>query len=225
MKINDLNGDSLLDVINIKVSTEKSFVNPSNRLCIYYGKKDRDGEYFLPEVPDQIIEPEGTQLVLDIVDLNLDDRPDLIVPIVKVGLRNIISMMLRKQVEIEAETYLMQDGAYEEKPDFIIRMVMKFSYRGGPASPVYEVDDFNGDGYPDILSSLDQNKLILFSGNEREVIESDPAWRYHVPLPQNGELVSSIHLDNDSKCDVVIIYEEDIPAEDLKQTVKILMTN
>ncbi|MFQ5603757.1 MAG: FG-GAP repeat domain-containing protein [bacterium] len=228
-KILDLNHDGLLDVVSIRVSTKKSFVNPYNEVRIHLGKKDSTDSIdrvFFEKEPDQIIQPGGTQLVLDILDLNRDGRYDLIIPVVNVGLKNIISMLLTKSVEIQAEVYLMNKrGFYPEKPDMKNSLVVRFSYRGGATSPVYEIADFNGDGLLDILSSLDEKMLIFFWGSEK-ILDSKVSAKYLTHLPQNGEMVRAMHLNSDKKCDIVITYNEDNSRhKELESTLRILIAN
>ena len=230
MRVLDLNDDGILDVVGTRVSTQKSFINPKTEVLIYFGKIDSSNSstsiYFQKE-PNQIIRPGGTQMVLDILDLNHDKKIDLIIPVVKVGLTRIIKMLVTKTVELEAEFYLMgTDGLYPVKPNKKAKMVVRFSFKGGAASPVYEIGDFNGDGNLDILSSQEEKRLILYWGDKKNVINSSVGAKYNVPLPQDGELVKAMHLNKDNKSDVVITYEEDdAHHKKLKNVVKVLMTN
>jgi len=229
MKIRDLNQDGIIDAVYIRVSTKESVVNPKTQVEIHYGKRraakgESDDVYFDLE-PDQVIEPGGTQLVLDIVDLNHDQKIDLMIPVIKVGLMNIINMLLTRRVEIHTETYLMNSaGLYDEKPDIKTKLVVKFSYRGGATAPVYEVADFNGDGHLDILSSLEEKKLVLFWGNEKDVLDKMIGSKFNVFLPQNGDLVKAIELNGDNKSDVIINYGEDNAVHmNLRKTLRILL--
>ncbi len=227
MRIKDLNNDGQLDVVAVRISTEQSFVNPDSEIRIHYGQlKAGDGHdrFAFSKEPGQIIRPGGTQLVLDIVDLNGDQRYDILIPVVKVGLQNIIRMMLTRSIEINAEAYLMQtDNSFLTEPNQKVRLTVKFSYRGGAASPVYEVDDFNADGYLDILSSL-HNQLILFWGKAKEVFETNIGARYNVFLPQDGELVRAIDLNGDRKADV-IIDDPDIARKEAQGRLQVLISN
>jgi len=229
MKIRDLNQDGIIDAVYIRVSTKESVVNPTTEVEIYYGKRrsasDEIDDVYFSRDPDQIIEPGGTQLVLDIVDLNHDQKIDLIIPVVKVGLMNIINMLLTRRVEIHAETYLMNSvGLYEEKPNIKIKLVVKFTYRGGATAPVYEVADFNGDGHLDIMSSLEEKKLVFFWGSEKNVLDKTIGSKFNVFLPQNGDLVKAIELNGDNKSDVIINYGEDNAVHmNLRKTLRILL--
>jgi len=230
MRITDLNADSLLDAVSLWVSTKESFINPENEIRIHYGKSDSSNShrrlYFEPE-PDEVIKPDGTQLVLDILDLNHDGHIDFIIPTVNVGLRNIIRMLLSRNMQIQAETYLLgEDNVYPETPTLEIDMMIEFTYRGGATSPVYEIEDFNGDGQRDILSSLGDKTLVLFWGEENKIFRTSIGAKYQVFVPQDGELVRAMQLNNDDKCDVVIQYgHENLPHPDLKNTLRVLLAN
>lgn len=229
MRILDLDGDGLLDVVAVRISTEESFLNPNNEIRIHYGQLDSTNsrEHFkFSEIPNQIIKPGGTQLVLDILDLNGDKKFDLLTPVVKVGLRNIIRMMLTSSVEISAETYLMsREDVYPEKPDRKVRLVVNFGSRGGAASPVYEIADFNADGFPDILSSH-TDQLLFFWGKAGDVFESSIGARYNVYLPQDGERVMTTDLNGDGKADIIIDYAESNPRrKKLRNLLRILLRN
>jgi len=229
MRILDLNADGLLDIVAVRISTEKSFLNPTNEIRIHYGQLDstRSYDHFsFRETPDQIIKPGGTQLVLDILDLNGDNKFDLLTPVVKVGLRNIIRMMLTSSVEISAETYLMRStDAYPNHPDRKVKLVVNFDSRGGAASPVYEINDFNGDGHLDILSSL-KDQLILFHGKMEGIFDTSISARYNVFLPRDGERVMTTDLDNDGKTDVIIDYAESNPRrKKLRNLLRVLLAN
>ncbi|MFQ6115283.1 MAG: FG-GAP repeat domain-containing protein, partial [bacterium] len=230
MKIVDLNDDAIVDVVSTRVSTRESIMNPKTEILIYFGKKDTsksNNTIYFDQAPDQIVKPGGTQLVLDILDLNQDNKFELIVPVVKVGITRLIKILLTKSVEIEAEYYeIGEDGYYQEKPKRKIKMAVRFSFRGGPASPVYEIEDFNGDGLLDILSSLEEKRLVIFWGDKKNVINSHVGARFNFILPQDGELVKAMDLNGDHKSDVIITYgEEDVIRKRLSHGVKILLAN
>jgi hypothetical protein len=219
MKVNDINNDGVPDIVGIRMSTQQSVVSPESDIRIYLGKKtERDGHstFYLNPVPDQVIETDGNQLVLDVIDLNQDGRYDLVVPVVKVGLMNIIRMMLSKMIDVEIQTYFMKgDNTYPDKPDQTSKITMPFSFKGGRISPVYEIADFNGDGKLDILSSLEERQLVFVWGNEKGVMSSSINAKYNIRLPRDGELVQSAELNGDGKCDIIINYGTDgIPHAD-----------
>lgn len=230
MRIKDLNHDGTLDAVGIRVSTIESVVNPSTDVRIYFGRRDLSNSHdrvFFSNTPDQIIQPDGTQLVLDIVDLNHDQKFDLMIPVIKIGLQNIVKMLLTRSVEIRADIFMMnQQSHYPKKPDTAIKMVVKFSYRGGATSPVYEVADFDGDGYLDILSSISEKTLAIFPGQKKSGISDRIGPKFNVLLPQNGEMVRAMDLNSDKKSDIVITYNEDNALhQELTNVLRVLLAN
>lgn len=227
MRIIDLNHDGLVDIVATHVSTEQSFINPETDVRVYFGRRDTSANnhnIYFNENPDQILQPNGTQMVLDIIDFNHDQKYDFIMPMVEVGLKNIIKMLLTKRAEVQAEVFLSgTDGLYPKEPDAQARLVVPFTFKGGPISPVYEIADFNGDGYYDILSSLEETKLILFFGDEKDIIHSSIDEKYNVVLPQDGEHVMAQDLNADGKSDVIITYSEDeAEFKNLENIIKVL---
>lgn len=230
MRIIDLNGDTLLDAVALRVSTKESIVNPETEVQIYFGRTDttnHHGTARFPDEPDQTLEPDGTLAVLDIQDLNRDGKVDLMIPTVQVGLRSIIGMLLNRRVNIDARVFLLgEDDRYPDDPTIKRTLVIPFTFEGGPTSPVYEIDDFNGDGYYDLLSSLEETRLVVFWGKQKDLFDASISARFNVILPQDGELVMSHHLNRDRKCDLIVTYSENEAVEKgLEGVVRILLAN
>lgn len=229
-RVQDLNGDGILDVLVIRVSTKESIMSPSYEIRVHYGKmrpSTGGDRLHFSQTPDQVIKPGGIQLIFDILDLNHDGRQDLVTPIVKVGLRNIIRMLLTRSVQIEGEVYLMgENGLYPEKPDRVVKMVVNFTFRGGTTSPVYEISDFNGDGLVDVMTSIEEKRLIFFWGDDKNGFESSAGAKFNIRLPQDGELVNGEDLNSDGKTDLIITYNEDNSKyPNLVNKVRILLSN
>ncbi len=228
MRIVDMNNDGVPDAVSTRISTEESIMNPETQVRIFFGKRDstNDHGFYFRDEPDQIVTPGGTQIVLDVMDLNGDGRQDLVSAVVKVGLKNIISMLLSRSVDVQAETYLQrQDGLFPSKPDLKNRMVVRFTFRGGATSPVYDIADFNGDGFPDLLSSLEEKMLVIFWGSQKNIFGSSVGARINVKLPQDGEMVRAMHLNADGKADIVIHYNEMTRHKDLRRNLRIMLAN
>lgn len=149
-------------------------------------------------------------MVLDIIDLNSDQRDDLVIPSIKIGVAQIIKMLVTRSVSIEASYYLMrEDGRYPEKPDGSNTLTVKFAFKGGAASPVYEIDDFNNDGLFDVLSSSDEERLLIYWGEQGKFIQAGAGEKFSVQLPQDGTLVRAADLNGDHRADVIIGYDDD----------------
>jgi hypothetical protein len=230
MRIKDINNDSLIDIVSTRLSTKQSLINPKTEARIHYGRRNVSNGtatiYFAKE-PDQVIEPEGSMMVLDILDINFDNRDDLIIPFIKIGVSQIIKMLLTRSVSIEAAHYLMQEnGRFPEKPDGKNTLNVKFSFKGGAASPVYEINDFNGDGLFDVLSSSDEKRLLIYWGEKGKFTRESVGEKFSIPLPQDGTLVRAQDLNNDRRSDVILVYgEDDLGRKKLPRAVRVLLVN
>ncbi|MFQ5627782.1 MAG: FG-GAP repeat domain-containing protein [bacterium] len=228
MRIKDINNDSLLDIVSTRLSTKESLINPKTEVHIHYGKINAGngaaGVTFRRQ-PDQVVKPEGSMMVLNILDINSDKRDDLIIPFVKIGVSQIIKMLLTRSVSIEAAHYLMQaNSRFPEKPDGKNTMNVKFSFKGGAASPVYEIADFNGDGFFDVLGSSDEQRLLIYWGDKGKLAHSSVGEKFSVPLPQDGTLVRTRDLNADKHSDVIIAYnEDDFARKKLPRALRILL--
>ena len=225
MRVIDLNNDKLLDIVTNNISTKESVINPKTAVHIYFGKKDVSSRFYFNEQPDYTIHPEGTQMVIDIIDWNNDNKLDFVLPVVKIGLTRILKMLLTRSVEIENGFYLMNDdGIYSEKPDARAKMVARFSFKGGAASPVYELADFNGDGVYDILTSAEETKLMIYWGNRKNIIDSSVGVSMNTVLPQDGDRVRALDLNGDQRSDVVITYAaNEAEIKRVSNVVRVLM--
>lgn len=228
MRIKDINNDSLIDIVSTCLSTKESLINPKTEVRIHYGKKyAHNGTTAIKfsKKPDQVIEPEGSMMVLDLLDINFDNRDDLIIPFIKIGVSQIIKILLTRSVSIEAAHYLMrEDGRFPEKSNGKNTLNAKFSFKGGAASPVYEIDDFNGDNYYDVLSSSDEERLLIYWGEKGKFTQESVGEKFNIPLPQDGTLVRAQDLNNDKRCDVILVYDEDdLGRKKLPRVVRVLL--
>ena len=228
LRVIDLNDDGLLDIVSMTISTKESIINPQTAVQIYFGRErallSRRYFYFNSE-PDQIIKPGGTHLVVDLLDFNHDNKIDIILPVVRAGLTRIIKMLLTKSVEIEAEFYLLNnENRYPSQPDAKAHMTAKFSFTGGATSPVYEIADFNGDGFFDILTSYAEKTMRIYWGNNKDLIKSRIGVAFDIPLPQDGNLVRTVDLNEDNRMDVIITYDaKDVEKKNVQNILKVLM--
>lgn len=210
MRVIDIDKDGLLDIVSAYISTQNSLINPETSTKIYCGKKTTEGRFYFSQTPDYYIEPDGTQMVIDIFDFNHDGRMDFLIPTIKIGVTSIIKMLLTRSVNFEAQLFLMHsDAGYSAKAEKTIEMNVKFSFRGGAASPIYEVADLTGDGQLDILTSVDEEKLLIYRGDAEKIFRKNTKDTYRISLPQDGTLVKTEDLNNDKHADVIIRYEEE----------------
>ncbi len=226
-KITDLNGDGRIDLLALRISTRKSALRPETEVQVYYGR-ETEGRNLFPADPDQILKAKGTQILADAVDLDGDGRMDLIVPTIKLGLAQIIRVLISKTLEVDVHIFLMgKDGRYPKKASDKRDFPVQFDFKGQHSQPVYEVVDLNNDGRIDILTSADFEELEGYYGVPKKILRNKPDFRFRVKLPRNGERVIAIQLNPDSRADLVITYEiQDMEeGEDLRNLVRVLLSD
>ncbi len=226
MRLVDLNRDGLLDAVISFISTRESLISPKTETRLFFGKRTVNGQFYFAEQPDHVLRPDAAQMVIDIVDLNRDGYPDLVTPVIKISLTSILKMLVSRTVTIDTRGYLFHpaSGTFGDKADISARLSVNFSFRGGAASPVYEISDFTGDGLLDILASNNEKNLLLYAGDEKHLLTTRPREKFQTALPQDGTLATAVDLNRDGKSDLVLRYEEaDRERHGLPNIVRVLI--
>ena len=86
--------------------------------------------------------------------------------------------------------------------------------------------EFNGDGNLDIMSRMEEKKVVFVWGKKKNVLDKTIGSKFNVFLPQNGDLVKAIELNEDNNSDVSINYREDNAVHmNLRKTLRVLLAN
>ena len=226
MRLIDINRDGLLDAVTSYISTRESLISPKTEIRLFFGKKSISGRFYFADKPDQVLSPDAAQMVIDVVDLNRDGYPDLVTPVIKISLATILKMLITRTVNIDTRGYLFDPAtsAFPDKAGISAHLNVNFSFRGGAASPVYEISDFTGDGLLDILASNNEKNLLLYAGHTKHLLSTRPSAKFQTPLPQDGTLATAVDLNNDGRSDLVLRYENaDRERHDLPQVLRVLI--
>ena len=229
--IKDINGDGVLDLLANKLAARESILNPQSQLQIYLGKNGARRLWSL--TPDQIIVSTGVQFDEQMVDLNGDDKLDLAIPSVKLGLMRIIKMLLTKSVTVGMRIFQMdENGKYPEQPNVVKNFTIKFNFNinndgatGEGMVPVFDVKgDFNGDGLRDLITTIDQRHLDFYFGKPKKIFSSSSNARFPVVIPKNGNRLQIFELNQDKKSDIVITYQkQDDKTRKMMKIVRVLV--
>ncbi len=206
----DLNGDGLVDLVFSKTKSGDSDFNARTRTLIHYGRPAPPpaGVRFAPE-PDQVYDSEGFSLPF-LVDLNRDRRPDLVLVNVEVNFWTAIKALIARSVTAEAGFYLMSDQRlYPRQPDATGRFSVKFSLGRATHQPIALFGDFNGDGLPDLLLSLDKERLGVHWGRAKDFWADRPDEIIQDLLPIRPERVRVVDLNGDGRDDLIFLYGRD----------------
>jgi hypothetical protein len=226
-KVADLDGDGRVDLVALKFSTQNGIFSAETQVQVYFGRKTGDRNLF-PGSPDQVLKGSGVQVLTDVGDFDGDGRMDIFVPNIKLGLTQIIQMLLSRTFDVDVYLYFMgKDGRYPASPSYRRSVPVQADFKGHNTQPVYEIEDLNGDGRLDILTSADVTELEGFYGDPARIFGKKPDFRFRVKLPRNGERVRALRLNADGRADAVITYErqDEEEGEGLRGLVRVLLSN
>ena len=206
--LRDMNGDGLLDIVIETLSLKGGALNPKRKCSVYLGKEapgDSLKGAIFSKVPDHVID-HGFQVRTWVVDLNDDKKLDIMVPVVELGLFNIISILFTGYIDVTSYVYLMDaTDKYPKEPDTVLTFTIEFDRTARKEAVVEFEGDYNGDGRIDLLGA-DQDNLVIHYGPKDGNMSEDPDVVFPVEIPDNGKKVKPAKINADAKSDVVIIY-------------------
>jgi hypothetical protein len=211
--IEDLNADGRADLILTKTTGR---ITDRRLLTSVY--LNRAGN--LPAQPNVRLEHDGFATTLLTKDLNGDGKPDLLFPVVKIGVRNLIRNLLTDRAEVSLLVHLYRDpGLYANTPDWS----RSFSYEIDLSDGVVlqgawpNLDgDFDGDGKADLLI-VGNDEIVVYLASPGTQFSRDPATRMAV---KSSSHVIVGNLTASRQADIVLWY--DGPSE-WKGALKVLM--
>lgn len=204
--IEDLDNDQRVDVSSTHVG------QGTTRL---YRNKGNLAEAFAK--PDLTVRAKGVTFFSYYVDLDGDQRQDLILPrIDKVNVWTILKVLVTRSVPVEMLVYYQRpDGSFENEPDFIreVEVPVALNSKGDRvrfgSSVVVAIDgDFDGDGKKDLLFREDDTTLGIYRGLPGRKLEEDATTTVEVPSAGDYQfcLPSITDLDQDGNSDVLLRY-------------------
>jgi hypothetical protein len=223
----DLNGDGLLDLVFLKVKPGESEFNARTRILVFFARPGAlPAGFAFGSEPDQVYDAEGFTLPF-VVDLNGDRRPDLVLVNVEVGLWTAVKAFIARSVTADVGYYLMSDTRqYPRTPDATGKFSVKFSLGRASHQPIALFGDFNGDGLPDLLLSVDKERLGIHWGRAKGFWAEDPDETLRDRLPIRPERVRIADLNGDGSDDLIFLYGRDDIRQmpDTFHTVTVLLS-
>jgi hypothetical protein len=198
--IEDLDGDGRADLILTKMTgrvTDRRLVT-----SVYL---NRTGS--LPAQPHVRIEHDGFATTLYAQDVNGDGRRDLVFPVAKIGVRNLIRNLLTDRVDITLLAHLYREsGTYHNTPDW----TRNFSYQIDMSDGVMlqgmwpNLDgDFDGDGKADLLVA-GNDEIAVYLATPGTLFARDPVAR--MPVKTSSHMMVR-DLTNNGRADIVLWYD------------------
>ena len=226
IKGEDLNSDGWVDLVFAKSTAADSRVNSRTSILLHYGGKGTSpGPISFSKKPDQVYLSEGVALPF-LLDIDHDGLTDLVMVNVEIGFWNIIKALITRKVSAEAAFYRMEPGGrYPSQPFTLESYDVTFSLGRFDHQPITAFGDFNGDGLPDLLLSVDAETIGIHWGRNGGVWDddSDEEWQDHMPI--HTRRVGVHDLNGDGRDDLLFLYNRadfrQMPAVDKSLTVLI----
>ncbi len=219
--IEDINGDGISDLM-VKQTQSSGVLDRQNNYEIYYGKNEKGSLTFSSEV-DTRIAAEGTLSGLEIIDVNGDQRKEILVSSFDIGVSQIIGALMSGSIDQDVYLFTLDaEDKFNPEPLFSEEVDLNFSLSSGRSGqPVILSSDLDGDGLNEMLLSANEERLAIYRGKSNEEMFESRAKRHRLALPQDGSMLSASDLNNDQKEEVIVRYGKQDDVE-LRRKVIIL---
>ncbi len=191
-RMTDINGDNIPDIV---VTQTRGTINMKAVTQVYLAT----APFTYPEKPDAVFEAAGGLAAPAFVDVDGDDKRDMILIQVPLGVRNILNFFTRRKVSVRLEVYLLKDGRFCQEPNFTESFTLDAP--DGLERVAYTLGDFNGDTRIDVAFAAAKERLVIHTGSPDQFIGSKPWVGFDIPA---FGVARAYDLNNNPSKDLVI---------------------
>ena len=206
LEVVDLDDNGFVDIV-----VSKSQLQTMGSLSKIYIYLNKEGKISL--IPDQILVNDSAFGQPVILDINGDNHKDLIITEAKMGIFQILKVLITKKLTYEDAIYLGQNGKYPKLPATKIKSKIRFDFEKLEKTEGEIANfrgDFNGDGVKDVLKKIDAKKIMaIFLGQSRAkkiIFSKKASYEIKEELPR---AVIIKDLNNDKVSDIIFDFRRD----------------
>jgi len=221
-ELRDLNADGITDMV-VRYTKSSGVLDRVNDYEIYLGKKQQNQLVF-SSTADSVIRADGTLTGLEFVDIDNDEKFEVLLAGFDIGLSQIIGALVAGSIDQDVYVFKMDsEGDYESKPNVSKEVELNFSLSSGQSgSAVVKLADVNGDGLKELILSNDDDELRIYLGQSGDKSFARKSITYTTQLPADGDLVTVNDLNNDGKDDFLMKFSS-LDGEGSKKKFKVLL--
>lgn len=224
VKLQDINSDGVLDMI-VKATQSSGVLERVNDYQVFFGLMDT-GQLRFPATPSSLITAKGTLSGFELVDINADNKLEVILSGFDIGLSQIIGALLSGGIDQDVYIFSLNGKrSFAKKPVVSKEVELSFSLSSGQTgSPVVKLADVNGDKMKDLVLSTGSKRLkVYFATNKGKRRFAKRSIKFKTELPQDGSVISVSDVNDDDKDDLILKFGR-LDNEALGQRIKILIS-
>ena len=223
-QLKDINNDNITDMV-VRFTQSEGVLSKTNDYEIYLGRNTNNQLSFLTEA-DSAIKAEGTLTDIQFVDINNDNKDEILVAGFDIGLSQIIGALLSGSIDQDVHLFYMDEQSHFNKKNKVTKEVeLNFSLSSGTSgSPVVTLLDVNGDNLQDLVLSDDDDTLKIYLGTTDKRLFAKKSIKHKTQLPKQGNMLITNDINSDGKDDILIKYGRE-DKQDLRKAFKILMSH
>jgi hypothetical protein len=211
-ELRDVNADGIIDMV-VRYTKASGVLDRVNDYEIFLGKKEEELLNYSQQ-PDSVIHAEGTLTGLEFVDIDNDDKLEVLLAGFDIGLSQIIGALVTGGIDQDVYVFKMSnEDKFPAKPAIKKGVELTFSLTSGQSgSAVVKLADLNGDGLKELVLSDDDDELKIYLG-KKSTKSNNPqrsfnkrSVSYDTQLPKDGNLVMVEDLNGDGKDDLLMKF-------------------
>ncbi len=225
-ELRDVNGDGMTDMV-VRYTKTSGVLDRVNDYEIFLGNQKQATLSYANEA-DSVIHAEGTLTGFEFVDINNDDKLEVLLAGFDIGLSQIIGALVTGGIDQDVYVFKMnKEDKFPTRPAIKKGVELTFSLTSGQSgSPIVELADLNGDGLKELVLSNDDDELKIYLGikpNKKKKSFKKRSVSYDTTLPKDGSLVMVKDLNGDGKDDLLMKFSR-LDGEDKAKQFKVLFS-
>ena len=199
--VSDLDGDGFVDLI-VRKQVFEGVTSARSTSYVFLGRKDG-----FSKEPAEVLESEGVSLFqTQLVDLDGDGRPDLVVPYTSFGVFALIRMLTAKTAKVDFQIYPFDRKSRKFAVEPVSERELKFRIPLAGDTDLQAVSltaDVTGDGKPDLIFGSSEDQLDIYPALGGGEFASNPAETVEV---RAAGVMEAVDLDGKGRSDLVLHY-------------------